>query len=347
MPARPSVPSLSTIRRAVEPVLSRVRLPVPGARVPIPPFPPFHLLREIAFFGYTQSGYDLDTENQEDIFAVSPLTRRVRRIVDDRGHPYKSDRDPAWAPGGRTLAVNSATESDPESRLRVVRAADGRVVHELVRGYSPEWLDAATLLYLDARAAGGRTSGPDVYSVDLATSTVRRITRLGPHAEVTGMSWHPTAGLAVGYVVRGAVDTSAVAVVPAANVMAARAPGGSAVGLAALTPLTPGTEVGQPDWASGGDRIALTTWTAGSPSRVGHLDIATGGLALVPAPRHVPGSPVLSDTSPVFSPDGRSMAFCRGNEDEWSEIWLYSLATRRLRRLTDDHQRRFKGGLDW
>ena len=344
VPAFPALPTaipaaVSAVARAASPVLDRLRVP--------PWVGPLRLSSEIAFFGYTQSGYDSDTENQEDIFAVSPLTGRVRRIVDDRGLPYKSDRDPAWSPGRRTLAIHSASQVDPESRLRVIRAGDGGVVQELVRGYSPEWLDAGTLLYLDTTTVHGRPDGPDVYSVDLSTSTVRRITKLGRHAEVTGMSWHRTAGLAVGYAVHGTTDDSAVAVVPAASVAAARAPGGSPVGLGALTALTPGTQVAQPYWAPGGDRITLVTWAPGSPSRVGYLDVTTGGLTLVPGPRPVGGAPVLSDSSPAFSPDGRSIAFCRGNEDEWSEIWLFALTTRRLRRLTDDHQGRFKAGLDW
>ncbi len=339
MPTVP-IPDLTRILRAGAPVVDAVHRSLPIR------LPQLRFAREIAFFGYSQNGYDGDTEDQEDIFVASPLTGAVRRVVDDRGAAYKSDRDPAWSPDRRSLATHYGTMTDPESRLRIVDAATGAVMHDLVKGYSPEWLDATTLLYLDSQMVRGRVSGPDVYAVDIATSRVRRITTIGRDAEVTGISWHPTAGLALGYAVHVPVDVSAIAVVSAAAVAAARAPGGTPVRRSALTPLTPGTEVAGPDWSPSGDRIALTTWATGAPSRVGYLDVASGVVRLVPGPR-LTGGPLLNDAGAVFGPDGRTIAFCRGNEDEWSEIWLYSVLTRRARRLTDDHEGRFKGGLDW
>jgi TolB protein len=304
---------------------------------------PIRLFREIAFFGYTLTGYDGDTESQEDIFAVSPLTGAVRRIVDDRGAAYKSDRDPAWSPNRRTLAIHSATVAHPESRLRIVSASTGAVTRELVDGYSPEWVDARTLLFLRSAPAGR----PNVHALDIPTLDVQRITDLGPDAEVTGMSWHRTAGLALSYATLAPGTSWDVAVVPVATVAAARAPGGAPVGLGALTPLTPGRAVSAPSWDRAASRIALTTWNPGSPSRVGYLDVARGVFTRLPPPPTRPGGPQLGDAGAIFSPDGGMIAFTRGAEDEWTEIWLHTLSTGRRRRLTNDHENRFKGALDW
>ena len=338
----PTIPTIDVSKLRMPWRVDRWHLPLPDR------FPPGRLLREIAFFGYAQGPYDGDTENQEDIFVVSPLTGSVRRVVDDRGAAYKSDRDPAWSPSRRTLALHYATTADPASRLRLVSAATGAVTRELVEGHSPEWLDHSTLLFLRAGASGGGAAvGIEVYAVDIPTLATRRITDLGPDVDVTGIAWHRTAGLAVSYATYGPTPSWDLAVLPVAAVAAARAPGGTPIGPGALHPLTPGRHVAGPDWSRTAHRIALTTWEAGSPSRVGYLDVATGRVRLVPGPRPTPGSPALTDAGAVFSPDGGMIAFTRGHEDGWSEIWLYNLVTHRLRRLTNDHEHRFKGGLDW
>jgi TolB protein len=288
---------------------------------------------EIAYFAYSVSGADGETTSQEDVFAVDPGTGQVRRLTDDRTNPvFVSDRNPAWSPDRRTLAIHRGSDVDPVSRLYLLSAADGSVRRTLVPGVGPQWLGTGTLLYLDDQR--------DVWTVDVRTLATRRITDLGADVTVDGMSWHPVAGLAIGYA--GPGDRSSIATVPAASVVAAAAPGGSVVGPDALTFRTaPGVNASFPDWSPTADRIALTTWEPGSPGRVGHLMLSSGAITLVP------GAPPLSDHGAVFSPDGREIAWVRGQEDTWTEIWLADLTTGDARRLTDDAQTRFKAGLDW
>jgi len=134
-----------------------------------------------------------------------------------------------------------------------------------------------------------------------------------------------------------------VAVVPAAAVGAVRA-GGPPVARSAFTYVTaPATRASTPAWSPTADRIAVSRWADGSPSRVAILTVATGVITPVPGPTPA----TLTDFGPVFSRDGRMLAFTRGDEDLWSEIWLYTIASGHLRQLTDDAQTRFKGGLDW
>ncbi len=288
---------------------------------------------EIAYFSYAIAGGAGEPTSQEDVFAVDPGTGQVRRLTDDRTNPvFVSDRNPAWSPDRRTLAIHRASDADPVTRLYLLSGADGSVRKTLVPGVGPQWLGTGTLLYLDDQQ--------DVWSVDVRTLATRRITDLGADVSINGMSWHPVAGLALGYA--GPVDRSSIATIPAASVVAAAAPGGSAVGPDALTFRTdPGVNASFPDWSPTADRIALTTWEPGSPGRVGYLTLASGAITLLP------GDPLLSDHGAVFSPDGGTIAWVRGHEDTWSEIWLAELGTGHTRQLTDDAQERYKAGLDW
>ncbi len=288
---------------------------------------------EIAYFAYSVSGAGGETTAQEDVFAVDPGTGQVRRLTDDRTNPVVvSDRNPAWSPDRRRLAIHRGSSVEPGSRLYVLSAADGSVVRTLVPGVVPQWLGTGSLLYLD--------DDRDVWCVDVGTRATRRITALGDDVTVDGMSWHPVGGLAIGC--SGPGDRSSVATIPAASVLAAAVPGGPVVRPGALTFRTdPGVGASSPDWSPDADRIALTTWEPGSPSRVGHLTLATGEITLVP------GDPPLADHGAVFSPDGRRLAWVRGLEDTWTEIWLAEPGGGGARQLTDDAQGRFKAGLDW
>jgi WD40-like Beta Propeller Repeat len=296
------------------------------------------LCSEIAYFAYSVSGAGGETTSQEDIFAVAPRTGQVRRLTDDRANPVLvSDRNPVWSPDRRTLAIHRDAGGDPGSTLCLLSAADGATVRTLVAGVAPIWLDAATLLYLDGQG--------DVCSVDLATLVTQRITDFGGGVTVNGMSWHPSSGLALGWSEAGVRDS--IARIPAGAVVAARAPGGSPVGSAGVTFVTvTGVNASFPDWSPAADRIALSTWEAGQPGRVGYLSLSSGAITLLPG-EPPPGTGLLSDHDAVFSPDGGAIAWVRGFEDTWTEIWLADLVVGTTRRLTDEGGTRFKAGLDW
>ena len=322
-------------------------LPVPDRLRPwLPPgFPPWRRVPAIAFFGYSTSGYAGETNSQEDIFEVSPTTGAVRRITDDRGAAFKSDRDPAWGPDRSTLAIHTATDGAPGERIALISRSSGAELDSYGPGFTPRWLGAGALLCL--RSVLGPDGEPHIQvgCIDLHTRVVTPVTDIEPGVEIVGYAWHATGGLALA-LSDVAGDAEPIGVAPAAAVAAARAPGGTPLPRSAFTTVTPaGVRAGMPRWSPTGDRIALTTWVPGAPSRVGLLSVATGTVSALPAP----SDPTLSDSGPVFSPDGATVAFLRGYEDAWSEIWLWSrtLGKLRLRRLTDDSQGRFKGSLDW
>lgn len=310
------------------PVLSRIT-----AHLPRPPRTPHP---KIAYFSYSISGADGETTSQEDIFTVDPRVGHVHRVTDDRHNPvFVSDRDPAWSPDRKTLAIHRATSAAPESWLYLIAAGNGRTLRRLVAGISPEWMDEATLLYLGERG--------DVWTVDLDTLATCRITDLGADVQINGMSWHPTAGLAIGY---SSPARTSLATIPAATVAAARASGGSPVPPAGLTFVTdPAIKAVLPDWSPTADRLTLTSWQGpGLGSLVGYVTLSSGAVTMLFGP---PSLATLADVGAVFSPDGDTIAFSREREDSWSEIWLHDLTSGISRRLTDDHETRFKGGLDW
>lgn len=309
------------------PVLSRLT-----AHLPWPPRRP-HV--EIAYFSYSISGAGGETTSQEDIFTVDPRTGHVHRLTDDRHNPvFVSDRDPAWSPDRHTIAIHRGSSQDPGSWLYLISAASGRTLRRLVAGASPEWLDEETLLYLG--------TGGNVWAVDLGTLDTTQITDLDTDVQVAGMSWHPTAGLAFGY---SSAARSSLATIPAAAVATARA-GGSPVSPADLTFVTdPGISAVLPDWSPSADRLTLTSWQGPAiGSLVGYVTLATGAVTMLPGPVSLA---TMGDVGAVFSPDGRTIAFTREREDAWSEIWLHDLDSGISRRLTDEHEPRFKGALDW
>jgi len=329
------------------------RLPLPGTGPLLPPSSelidwPSQLARpsRIAYFAYSIDGYDGETTNQEDIFEVSPVTGAIRRITDDRAKPTViSDRDPVWAPSGTQLAVHRGSENGPPVRVEIISRSTGEVVQPLVTGLRPRWLDAHTLLYLNTVGSDGPTPHDEVFAVERHGLGVTQITDLGPAIRVSSLSWHPSAGLAVDCL-EVATNRFGIALIPAAAVGSARAPGGRPVTAAGITWLTPpDLNVADPDWSPNGDRVALSTWIADSPGRVGYWTIADASLTLVPGP--APETPTLEDVGAVFSPDGRSLAFLRGAEDGWTEIWLCRLRDGTVRQLTDEGRQRAKARLDW
>lgn len=344
VPGIDQVASSLPLDRFKPPVTIAIKRP-PGVSPKLPPW----FFREIAYFSYaipTTGPVDGETTAQEDIFTVSVLTGSVRRITDDRALPeMKSDRDPAWSPSHTSLAIHTATGGEP-SRIAVIDRATGAVLQNLVEGHSPEWLDADTILYLGIVDPGTDTARADVFCVDTSTVTVTRITDVGVGGSIGGISWHPSAGLAVAFTEDGGPSPrSSIAVVPAAAVGMARSTGTPVLRTGFTFVTAAGVRAATPDWSPSGDRIAVSTWTDGAANRVGILTIATSSLDLVPGPG--PGEPSLSDFGPVFSRDGRLLAFTRGEEDEWSEIWLHTIASGHNRQLTDDGRTRFKGSLDW
>ncbi len=55
----------------------------------------------------------------------------------------------------------------------------------------------------------------------------------------------------------------------------------------------------------------------------------------------------LCDSSPVFSPDGQWLAWCRGYEDAWANIVLQKLSDPGTRRVVVADTHWWRGGLSW
>jgi TolB protein len=305
----------------------------------------------IAYFGW-----NLSTGNsQEDLFAVDPVAGKIQRLTDDtRFKEFASDRDPAWSPDRRTIASARQPGSAFGIKLYLLDAGTGRTIRALVPGSSPEWYDADTLLFL-RYSSWGYEQWQDVYAVDLATSAVTQLTSLRDVGGfVEAMSWHPSAGLAFGYseVATTGYTASQVVTVPAAKVESALAGSGLVTKADMVSVAANATH---PDWSPAGTELVYEAFTD-----VPNPDDPTATIALSNvvvqelATQQV--TPITSDTAyganlggadPAFSPDGTQVAYVRGYEDEWKEIWVAPATGGPGAQLTSQNQRWFKGGLDW
>jgi TolB protein len=335
---------------------------------------------QIAYFSWNIKGGE--PTSQEDIFTVDPTTSKISRITNDMAAgAFISDRDPAWSPDRTRLAI-FRDSTGGESWLVLLDARTGRTLRTLTQGMAPHWYDANTLLFLrineDQRDENGDVVGfgSDVYAVDLTTLAVTRVTAFGPWISVNGMSWHPTSGLAIGYhetTSDWADVRTSVAVLPAAAVNARLAAGPSSTGYltpADLTFLTPPEQLAySPDWAPNGTTLAFGVGVPYAAAEDPTYLVPQSEVVVMSVPSGVttqitddstPSDPRCSwgegaalqlvpcdDDSPTWSPDGTQLAYAHGQEDEWREVRIYTVATGLTRELTGDRAMRFKGALDW
>ncbi|HEX6247249.1 MAG TPA: hypothetical protein VFZ64_05210, partial [Nocardioidaceae bacterium] len=344
----------------------RRRDTVPGQGKKARHLPPGQAKKDgIAYFGWC---FD-EGSSQEDIFVADPIDGAIARITDDSHNPvFTSDRDPAWSPDRKLIAIHRASETDQETRLYLLRASTGRTVKTLVPGWCPEWYDDHTLLFLRGGNGIDPSTGEDVwwtdvYAVDVDTLAVSQVTDFADARASAGeLSWHPVAGLAFGLEeppAPGQVRSHPVVTVAAPRVRDVLA-GGPRITRADLTLAIPDAD--RPDWSPDGARLVHNYFTEvpypdpsqcepGDPCTMLAADIAVTDMAsgtsiwiTSDGPDGTPYGDNYGGQSPVFSPDGAQVAFTRGNEDEWQEIWLSPSTHSAPVRLTDEGQLWFKGG---
>ncbi len=295
------------------------------------------MAEEIVYFSYSLDP-SVDVPGQEDIFAIDPETRAVRRLTDDSaGLEFVSDRDPRWSPDRTHIAITRAV-SDGVPVIAILDAASGDTTATLGEGSAPVWLGVDRVGYGSPYAPNRLlTASLDGQPSDLLT--------LAEGAFITGLSWHPTKGLAFGYNDPGE-NPGMVGLVSAAAIERAIASGQAATADDVLLLGRIGGGVILPVWNPEGTAIAVsaynpTTWSA-DDTHVGILDPGGQSYQRIETP-----SDGLIDVSAAWAPDGSRIVFCRGEADAWSDLWLYEVGSRELTQLTHDATARFKGSPDW
>jgi hypothetical protein len=335
------------------------------------------LFPQITYASYSILG---EPTSQEDLFRLQPLTGTEVRLTDESAVPYPpgggSDRTPAWSPDRTRIAYTRVEYGVPGVQLLLMDAHTGAplgLVSTFTATERPSvvWLDDDELVVSDGSNLWWVAATP-------AATAVPLLTGLKPAEYVVDLAWHPSRGLAAAYLVKGS-DAMTVfqqlGVFPAATVLAAVA--GGSLSLGDFAPWTLPTDYGfpaHPDWSPDG-RLLAFAYTAAVPGttfqtwRVGAFRTGTALGGIVPATlvRSVPAAngcgpdPALpcTDLFPAFAPagwlslGGYRLAFTRGNEDEWSEMWVIRLdATGRplavtIHRVTEGGGVRTYVDLDW
>jgi len=346
------------VRKPAPSVLTSGALtPQPG-RVPRPvlSLPPS---QEILFYAWTVDG--TEPTSQEDLFGVMPRSGVVRRLTNEATSPdAASDRDPDWSPSHSRIVSMRATFADPS--YLTVRDSAGTVVRTIaVSGTEPIWMNARRILTgQEGFSAGGERNRADIVGIGM-TGLVRHVTAALPGEFLSAPDWHPIAGLVATLTREDPVTHESLG---SQLVRATAAAVTTAITTGTPIPVTAMTRIGAtdtwngfPSWSPDGASIAYVTLRpcasveAGAPIKQPEIAIMSTIPRVRPrlvtddsAGRYEDG---LSDGSPVFSPDGQWLAWCRGYEDTWSQIVLQKLSNPSTRRILVADTHWWRGGLSW
>lgn len=320
--------------------------------------PPLEPSREILFYAWTVDG--TEPTSQEDLFGVMPRSGGVRRLTNEGMSPApESDRDPDWSLS-RTRIVSM--RSDGHHMYLTVRDAAGAAVRTIdVPATEPIWMNRGRIIgCLMGVDAGGERDRGDIVAIGV-TGLVRRITAAAPGEFLSAPGWHPTAGLVAALTREDPVTHMSLG---CQLVRASAAAVTTAIATSTPIPVSAMTLTGpadqwntSPSWSPAGSTIAYVTLrpcaTIVDGVVIQQPEIAVMSTAHLVRPRLITDDSTalyetgLCDASPVFSPDGQWLAWCRGYEDSWAQIILQRLSDPSTRRVLIADTHWWRGGLSW
>lgn len=325
---------------------------------PHPPHP-HGLSGEILFWAYGTDG--TEPTAQEDLFAVDPLTASVRRLSDDSsGTPFASDRDPSWSPDRNSL-VAMRSEQGGSTRLVQRSAEDGAILADIPIDVSePVWLDGSWAIcsLWEPRQHGG--NGTSLVAVTVPGGRMTQISSMAPRESLGAAAWHPAGGLLAELTVSDpATEAESGMVLVHAPAQAVRGvlDGGPPLKNDAFSRLDIPGGAWNPAWAPDGKRIVFSTLRPCTTQENGRAllqpEIALLTLAsptkitLMTDDSHRSFEEGVNDTSPAFSPDGKTLAWSRGYEDNWTQIVTQEIRHPSTRTVLTPDKSWFRSGLDW
>ncbi len=262
-------------------------------------------------------GYASKDGENTDIHTMDANGGADKRVTT---HPA-FDRHPTWSPGRRHIAFESYRDGVPQV---YVANRDGTGLRRLTddpRGArGPDWHPTGTRVAYTVREDNG---GDDIWEVDAESGQTRNISDTPVQLE-SRPAWSPDGEFIAAF---WAEDPLAVGGAARIAIMWDDGQHVSDFGW-------PGSWLWDPSWAPDGRRLAVNHSPAGGGASSIHvLDIEADTLEALPAAD-------VSARWPAWSPDGEEIAF-GSNHDAEHEIYVLSLASRDVRRLTN------RPGLDY
>jgi Tol biopolymer transport system component len=282
--------------------------------------------------------FQAEVRRNPQIFTIRPDGRGLKQVTDLRGDdPGPGAGEPAWAPNGTRIALNTETRFTAPLFTRVnlfTVASDGSGLTELPLGVGnfngdPAYSPDGKQISFDQDVGKREPTAHGIYIADSDGTDARRLTTglQTTKAYDTESQWSPDGNTIAFTRVKNNKE---------AAVFAVRVDGTE------LTQLTPyRLDAASPDWSPNGKRIVFNSYydsPGGKPARV--FTMRPDGSKRKPiTDARAPGGPVFS-FRPSWSPDGTRIVFVRAApKDKTGEnyrIELHTMTPRggKLERLT-------------
>ncbi|MCH8179101.1 MAG: cytochrome P450 [Proteobacteria bacterium] len=282
--------------------------------------PPAEATGQIAFAARN------DFTHSSDIYVVDANDTTLRRLTETPENHFSTD--PSWSPDGARIAFHRSTTGDVSDGEIFLIKPDGSELTPLtdqrLARYQPSWSPNGEQIAFVAGPYTDIMDRSDVYVMNADGTAERKLTQNPQNVFTWDPAWSPD-GRTIAFS-EGREDVSS----PDHDIYLINVDGSEKRSL-----LEHPADDKEPSWSPNGTRIAFVSSRDGKPDI---FLINADGTGL----RKLTTDPTLSPQSPVWSPDGRLIAFSSG-----PDIYVIGADGTELRRLITAPGDLVIGGLSW